>query len=113
MKPMPADWHDRLVRAFRWHVWCFTALNLGLTAINIATGRPWWAMWPLLATGLALGLHYILFKAFTVDEQWVEERVQDLTLKSYDRSHIESIRERQERSDRSLEPCRDLDKRLI
>ena len=100
MKPPPAAWRDRLVRSFRWHAWGFATLNLGLTAVNMATGRPWWALWPLLATGLALGVHYILFKAFTVDSRWVEERVQDLTLKSYDRSHIESIRRRQQPSDR-------------
>jgi hypothetical protein len=99
MTPLPAAWRDRLVRGFRWHVWSFLVLNLGLTAVNIATGRPWWALWPLLATGLALGLHYILSKALTVDERWAEERARDLTIKSYDRSHIESIRDRQQSSD--------------
>ena len=100
MSPPPAARRDRLVRGFRWHASSFIALNLGLTAVNIATGPPWWALWPLLATGLALGLHYILFKAFTVDERWAEERAHELNLKSYDRSHIESIRDRQQRSDR-------------
>lgn len=100
MKPPPAAWRDRLVRGFRWHAWCFLAFNLALTAINVATGRPWWALWPLLATGLALGVHYMLRKAFTVDERWVEERTRDLTLKSYDRSHIESIRDQQQQRDR-------------
>jgi hypothetical protein len=99
MKPPPAAWRDRLVRCFRWHAWCFLAFNLGLTAINVATGRPWWAVWPLLVTGLAVGLHYILFKAFTVDERWAEERAHELALKSYDRSHIESIRDRQQQRD--------------
>jgi hypothetical protein len=100
MKPPPAAWRDRLVQGFRWHAWGFVALNLGLTAINIATGRPWWALWPLLATGIVLGLHYMVSKAFTVDERWVDERVRELDLKSYDRSHIESIRERQPPGDR-------------
>jgi hypothetical protein len=105
MKPPPAALRDRLggdrlVRSFRRHAWGFLALNLGLTAVNITTGRPWWALWPLLATGLALGVHYILFKAFTVDERWADERASELNRKSYDRSHIESIRERQQPSDR-------------
>jgi hypothetical protein len=95
-----AAWRDRLVQGFRWHAWGFVALNLGLTAINIATGRPWWALWPLLATGVALGVHYMAAKAFTVDERWVEERIRELNLKSYDRSHIESIRERGPPGDR-------------
>lgn len=100
MTPPPAAWRDRLVRGFRWHAWSSLTLNLGLTAINITTGRPWWALWPLLATGLALGLHYLLSRAFTVDERWAEDRARELTLKSYDRSHIESIRKQQQRSDR-------------
>ena len=45
-------------------------------------------------------LHYMLAKASTVDERWAEERARELTIKSYDRSHIESIRERQQQSDR-------------
>lgn len=102
MKPPPAAWRDRLVRGFRWHAWSFLALNLGLTATNITTGRPWWALWPLLATGLALGVHYMLSKAFTVDERWADERARELTLKSYDRSHIENIRDRRHQSDRRL-----------
>jgi hypothetical protein len=99
MKPLPGAWRDRLVRSFRWHVWSFSAINLGLTGINILLGRPWWAFWPLVATGLALGVHFMLAKALTVDERWAEERARDLTVKSYDRGHIESIRERQEQSD--------------
>jgi hypothetical protein len=98
--PPPAVWGGWLVRSFRRHAWGFAALNLVLTAINIATGPPWWALWPLLATGIALGLHYIVSRAFTVDERWVEERAHELNLKSYDRSHIESIRERQQQDDR-------------
>jgi hypothetical protein len=100
MKTPPPAWVGRLVRAFRWHAWFFGAINVALTAINIAVGPPWWALWPLLATGLAFGLHYILFKAFTVDERWVEQRVEDLTIKSYDRGHIEDIRGRQPQNGR-------------
>jgi hypothetical protein len=99
MKPPPPAWRNRLARSFRWHAWSFAAVNLGLTAVNVVLGRPWWALWPLLATGIVFGVHYMLFKAFTVDERWVEERARDLTIKSYDRSQIESIRERQRRRD--------------
>ena len=30
----------------------------------------------------------------TVDEHWAEERVEELNLKSYDRSHIEELKSR-------------------
>ena len=45
-------------------------------------------------TGFLLGLHYFLYKVATVDEQWAEERVEELNLKSYDRSHIEELKTR-------------------
>lgn len=88
----PAGWRDRLVRGFRWHRLGFLTLNLALTAANIAAGPPWWALWPLLATGLLLALHAFFCKAFTVDERWAQARVAELNLKSYDRGHIEDIK---------------------
>jgi len=69
-------------------------LNAILTLANVVTGRPWWAFWPLLVTSFALGIHYLLYKTLMVDEQWAEERVGELNLKSYDRSHIEALKSR-------------------
>jgi hypothetical protein len=90
-----------VVRAFRWHLALFSVLNVALTLANVLTGSPWWALWPLLVTGLAMGVHYLLYKALTVDETWAEERVEELNLKSYDRSHIEELKSRYgERSER-------------
>lgn len=83
-----------IVPAFRWHVGWFLALNAVLAGANVATGGPWWAFWPLLATGFLLALHYLAYKTFSVDDAWAEERTQDLNLKSYDRSHIEDLKSR-------------------
>ena len=91
----PAAWRSRLARSFRWHGAAFVAVNLVLTAANAVSGPPWWALWPLLATGLLLAAHYFCRKALTVDERWAEERALELNLKSYDRSHIEDIKSRQ------------------
>ncbi len=87
----PKDW---LVRAFRPHKWAFLALNVALGLANVAIGRTWWAFWPLLGTTMLLGIHYLFFKALSVDEQWAAERVEELNLKSYDRSHIEELKSR-------------------
>jgi hypothetical protein len=81
-------------RAFRWHAIAFVAANTGLNLANVLTGRPWWAFWPLIVTAMLLGLHYLLYKAMTVDERWAEERIEELNLKSYDRSHIEELKSR-------------------
>lgn len=86
----------RLGVAFPWHFGIFIALNVVLTLANIVTGRPWWAVWPLIISGFALALHYFISRATAVDEAWVESRITELNLKSYDRSHIEDIKERAE-----------------
>ena len=79
---------------FPWHVAAFLAVNAATTAINVVTGSPWWGLWVLLFTGALLGVHYLVYKAFAVDDRWVETRVQELNLKSYDRSHIEDLKVR-------------------
>lgn len=38
-----------------------------------------------------LAVHYLIHKARTVDESWVEERTVDLRSKSYDAGHIDQI----------------------
>jgi len=79
-------------RNFRRHFAAFLAVNLLLTAVNIATGAPWWAFWPLVAWSLPLTVHYLVYKASTIDDAWVDERVEDLRSKSYDLSHIDDIK---------------------
>lgn len=79
--------------AFRRHVYAFVFVNAALTGINIHTGAPWWAFWPLVSWGLVLMLHLFFHRAANVDDAWVEERTLDLRSKSYDLGHIDDIRE--------------------
>ncbi len=80
-----------LVRAYPVHRNVFILFNVGLTIANVLTGAPWWAVWPLLVTGLIFTVHYLIYKANVVDDAWVEERVADLHYKSYDQGHIDAI----------------------
>ena len=72
----------------------FLAVNAALSLANVVAGASWWAFWPLVVTAFLLGLHYLAYKAMTANEQWAEERVEELNLKSYDRSHIEELKAR-------------------
>jgi hypothetical protein len=83
-----------LVRAFPWHLRGMLVGNAALSIANAFTGGPWWAFWPLLATGFLLAVHFLFCKAAAVDDRWVEERAEELNLKSYDRSHIENLKAR-------------------
>jgi hypothetical protein len=76
---------------FRRHALVFLAVNALLHAINAYTGAPWWAFWPLVAWGMILLAHYLVYRARRVDERWVKERTEDVRSKSYDRAHIDAI----------------------
>lgn len=78
---------------FRRHLAAFVLVNALLTAVNVYSGPPWWAFWPLVVWGAALMLHFLVHRARAVDERWAEERMLELRSKSYDASHINDIRE--------------------
>lgn len=88
-------------RTFVWHLRIFLTANVALSLANAFTGRFWWAFWPLVVTGLLLAIHYFIYKASAVDERWADERVEELNLKSYDRSHIENLKARLGGEDRA------------
>ena len=77
-----------------WHRNAFIIFNVLLTALNIYGGPPWWGLWPLLITGLIYALHYLIYKASVIDDDWVDARAVDLRYKSYDQGHIDFIAER-------------------
>lgn len=85
-----------LVAAHPYHRALFIGFNVLLTAINLYTGKPWWALWPLLITGVVYTVHFLIYSAVTLDDDWVDERAADLYDKSYDQGHINSIADRYE-----------------
>jgi len=77
--------------ALRRHLLLFLGVNAALNLVNCFVGAGWWAFWPLVTWSVLFMIHYLRYKATTVDEQWVEARAAELRLKSYDRDHIEKI----------------------
>jgi hypothetical protein len=78
----------------RRHAWAYAAGSVILSVVNWITGDPWWSFWPIAAWGIVFTVHYLVYKARTVDEAWVAERTAELHSKSYDASHMDSITER-------------------
>ncbi len=79
------------VARFRVHFLVYLAAGIGVLGLAAATGWRWMS-WVMLVWGILLLVHYLVYKTRTVDERWVEERTEELHLKSYDRDHIQSIR---------------------
>jgi len=84
---------SRVARTFKGHFLAYLLVNAVLTGVNVYMGAPWWAVWPLLVWGLLVMLHYLVYRAGSVKDAWVEERTLDLRSKSYDMGHIDDIRE--------------------
>jgi biopolymer transport protein ExbB/TolQ len=98
-EPMPsADLLARISawaqRTYVWHLSFFVGFNVLLTALNVWTGKSWWALWPLVITGGLFLIHFLIYKTSLVDDEWVDERAGDIYSRSYDMGHINSIADR-------------------
>ena len=78
--------------SFRRHAQIFSAAAAALIGINLIVGGGWWTFWPLALWSVLFGVHYLVHKARTVDDAWVEERTDDVRSKSYDAGHIDAIK---------------------
>ncbi len=96
--------HALVKRLFRWHLLAYGVIMGVLTAANIVIGGGWWTFWPTCVWGIGLALHFFYCKSVTVDEAWVQERSDDMRLRSVDLSHIRDIEDRVERRDASVIP---------
>lgn len=82
-------------RGFRVHAWTFGAGVAALAFANWLGGSPWWSFWPIAAWSVVFGAHYLVHKARTTDQRWVEERTAEVHARSYDVAHIDRIAEDQ------------------
>ncbi len=96
--------HGLVKKLFRWHLLAYGVIIGVLTVANIVIGGGWWSFWPMCAWGLALAFHFFYYKSVTVDESWVQERTDDMRLRSVDLSHILDIEDRVSRQDASVHP---------
>jgi hypothetical protein len=96
--------HAVVKKLFRWHVLAYSVIIGVLTAVNIVIGGGWWSFWPTCTWGIGLAFHFFYYKSITVDEAWVQERTDDMRLRSVDLSHIRDIEDRVSRQDASVHP---------
>ena len=94
----------RVTHLFRLHRRIFVTAMVTLIVINVMVGGGWWSFWPMCFWGLVFSLHFFYYKSVTIDEAWVEERTDDMRLRSYDLSHISDIEDRVEQRDSSVVP---------
>jgi hypothetical protein len=95
----------RLRRGFRLHAIIYGLVNTGLVVANVSWGGELWVIWPIAVWGMALAPHFFYVRSACVDESWVEERVADLRLRSYDLGHIDDIDSRVKEGDATVQPA--------
>lgn len=86
------------------HGMAFCAVVVALLLANFLFGDGWWSFWPLYAWGLLLTVHFFYVRALDVDDDWVNERVDDLRMRSYDFDHMRDIKQRVVDDDFSVKP---------
>ncbi len=80
--------------ALRRHGLAYAAVNGVLVVIDALTPGSWWFFWPLFGWGAALGFHYLYVRSLAVDQDWAEQRADDIRYRAYDLQHIKDIEER-------------------
>ena len=91
----------------RWHTIAYCLCIGAVNAINIYQGAPWWAIWPTLTWGVLFAVHYFIYKAMNVDENWANERAAEIREYSYDFDHMKDMQSRIRDDHFSLRPHSD------
>ncbi len=82
------------VRGFRVHVFAYAIGNGLLVLIDLLTPGSWWFFWPMFGWGIGVAMHWLYVKSVNMDDDWAEQRTEDIRQKAYDAGHIEDIEKR-------------------
>ena len=82
-------------RLFALHRLAYILIVGVALAVNVLTfSGTLWIFWPAGAWGLVLLVHFLIVRSIHVQDEWVDERVADLRMNSYDFDHIHNIQDR-------------------
>lgn len=95
---------DRAIRRLRRHILAYVAVNGALFLIDLLTPGSWWFLWPMLAWGAAVAAHWLYVKSVNIDDDWAQQRTEDIRLQAYDLGHIEDIDKRHEKAEARRRP---------
>lgn len=87
---------------FKRHRLIFVVVGGLLLGTEFLLGADWALFWPLMIWISVLALHYFVASALDPDQNWIEERAEDLRARSYDFEHIRDIERRISEGDPSV-----------
>lgn len=93
--------HSALPRSkrFRPHFFAFSIVVGLAVTLNLAFDLGLPLFWPIAFWSTVLAVHYFIASSLDVDERWIQERIDDMRVRSYDFDHIRDIRERVKQRD--------------
>ena len=89
--PNPNKILETLSSAFRYHRRAYIVACILVVLLHLLLSGVGWLFWVLAAWGVVFAIHFFVVKSLAVDDDWVDERTQDLRDRSYDLGHIEDI----------------------
>lgn len=89
---------------FLRHVSVYLVSTVVFVILDLLTDGNWWNFWVMVIWFIILSVHYFAAGTVDVDDDWANERVEDLRVSSYDYDHIGSIKHRVKTNDPSVTP---------
>ena len=88
--------------AFPRHFRIYAGVSIAAIALNLTIGLGLPLFWPIAAWTTLVAVHYFIASSLDVEEDWVEEKAEDLRMRSYDFGHIDDIKDRIHQRDHSV-----------
>lgn len=81
-----------ILKSFRLHQAIFLVGIGGLLAIDFFFLEKWATFWGMLGWAMIFGVHYLIFRSHTVDEEWLEEKMLFNVYRLWDYGHTGEIK---------------------
>ena len=86
------DLNRVLLRSYRAHQMVFIVAIAAMLVVDFFWLNGWATFWPMIVWSGLFGCHFMIFKAQTTTDQWVEQRVIFEVYRPWDTGHIEEIK---------------------
>lgn len=84
--------NQTIMASYRWHQMGFLLGLSVLAVVDFLFLDGWATFWVMVGWSLLFGVHFMIFRSQTVDEQWVRERIIFDVYKPWDHGHVDEIR---------------------
>lgn len=81
-----------LLVSYRWHQSAFLVGIAGMLVVDFFFLDGWMTFWPMVAWSMIFGIHFMVFRSQSVDEEWVRERIIFEVYRPWDHGHVDEVK---------------------